>query len=253
MLTVINMIRAILVDDEPDNIKTLQLLLQRYCPEVEVTATYTDPKAALKALPKASYDLLLLDVEMPGMTGFELLKKLATPPPAMIFVTAHSHYAVRAFKFDAIDYLLKPVDIDDLRAALAKYKRTKADLTTDKVKQLLANIDHLSKPAVSRLALPTQDGVEMIALEEVIYLRADRNYTVIKREGRKDLIVARTLGSFEDLLTPPRFMRINKQYLISLDKITRYVRTTSLALMQDGTEIQVSRTRKEEFQNLIQV
>ncbi len=247
------MIRTILVDDEPDNIKTLQLLLQRYCPEVEIAATYTDPKSALKALPKAQYDLLLLDVEMPGMSGFELLKKLTEPPHAVIFVTAHSHYAVKAFKFDAMDYLLKPIDTDDLQAAIAKYKRTKADLNTTRVQQLLANIDNFSRPAVQRIALPTQDGVEMIALAEIIYLRADRNYTVIKRVGKKDLIVARTLGSFEELLAPPQFMRVNKQYLISLDKITRYIRTGSLVLMQDGTEIQVSRTRKEDFQNLIQV
>lgn len=245
------MIRTVLVDDEPDNIKTLQLLLQRYCPEVEVIATYTDPKTAVKALPKTAYDLLLLDVEMPGMTGFELLKKLRQPPQAVIFVTAHSHYAVKAFKFDAIDYLLKPIDVDDLQAAIAKYKRTRAAMTGDTVKQLLANIDNLSRPALNRLALPTQDGVEMIALDEIIYLRADRNYTVIKRTGRKDLIVARTLGSFEELLMPPQFMRVNKQYLIHLGKITRYVRTGSLVLMQDGTEIQVSRTRKDEFQNLI--
>lgn len=247
------MISTILVDDEPDNIKTLQLLLQRYCPEVGVTATYTDPKAALKALTKTPYDLLLLDVEMPGMTGFELLKKLTPAPPAVVFVTAHSHYAVKAFKFDAIDYLLKPVDIDDLKAAIAKYKRTKTEMTSARVQQLLSNIDNLSRPALQRLALPTQDGVEMIALDEVLYLRADRNYTVIRRTGKKDLIVARTLGSFEELLVPPQFMRVNKQYLISLARVTRYQRTGSLVLMQDGTEIQVSRTRKEEFQSLIQV
>ncbi len=247
------MIRTILVDDEPDNIKTLQLLLQRYCPDIEVTEAFTDARAALRALPAMQYDLMLLDVEMPGMTGFELLRKLSPPPPAVIFVTAHSHYAVRAFKFDAIDYLLKPVDIDDLQAAIARYKRTKADIASARVQQLLANIDNVSRASPQRLALPTQDGVEMIALDEVIYLKADRNYTVIKRQGRKDLIVARTLGSFEELLTPPQFMRINKQYLVRLDRITRYVRTSSLVLMQDGTEIQVSRTRKVEFQDLIQL
>jgi two-component system LytT family response regulator len=242
-----NQIKAILVDDEPDNIKTLQLLIGKYCPDVIVEAVYTDPKAALRALPKTAYDLLLLDVEMPGMTGFELLHKLAKHPEGIIFVTAHSTYAVKAFKFNAIDYLLKPVDTDDLKSAIEKYKNSRGTTDRHMIKELLANMEHLSKPVLQKLAVPTQEGVELIATDDIIYLKADRNYTQIKRKDNKDLIVAKTLGDFEEILQAPRFMRVNKQYIINLDKIARYIRTTNNAVMTDNTEIQVSRTRKDEF------
>jgi two-component system LytT family response regulator len=248
-----NPIQVVLIDDEPDNIKTLQLLIGKYCPDVTIQASYTDPKAALKALPKIEYDLMLLDVEMPEMTGFELLKKLTKHPSGLIFVTAHSNYAVKAFRFNAVDYLLKPVDVEELIAAIAKYKGKSNTIDADSVKQLLANIESMSKPTLSKLALPTQDGVELIATDDIIFLKADRNYTQIKRLDKKELIVAKTLGDFEEILTAPRFMRINKQYIINLDKIARYIRTSGNVIMCEGTEIQVSRTRKDEFLSFLNV
>ena len=246
-----NQIKVILIDDEPDNIRTLELLIGKYCPDVIIQAVFTDPKAALKALPKTDYDLLLLDVEMPEMTGFDLLKKLTKHPKGIIFVTAHSTYAVKAFKFNALDYLLKPVDVDDLKSAIAKYKKNTGTVDSDTVKQLLVNMEYLSKPAMQRLALPTQDGVEMIATNDIIFLLADRNYTRIKRSDKKDLIVAKTLGDFEDMLPSPKFMRINKQYMINMDKIERFIRNTGNVIMCENTEILLSRTRKDEFLSIL--
>ncbi|MCW3125912.1 MAG: DNA-binding response regulator [Bacteroidetes bacterium] len=246
-------IKAVIIDDEPDNVKTLQLLIGKYCPDVTVQATFTDPKVAIKALPKTDYDLLFLDVEMPDMTGFELLKKLPKHPTGIIFVTAHSTYAVKAFKFNALDYLLKPVDVEELIMAVTKYKKSGDSIDTQSVKKLMANLEFLSKPTLSKLVLPTQDGVELITTEDIIFLKADRNYTQIKRFDKKDLIVAKTLGDFEEILVPPRFMRINKQYLINLDKVARYIRNTGNVIMCENTEIQISRTRKDEFLSFLKV
>jgi two-component system LytT family response regulator len=246
-----NQIKVILIDDEPDNIRTLELLIGKYCPEVIIQAVFSDSKAALKALPKTDYDLLLLDVEMPDMTGFDLLKKLSKYPKGLIFVTAHSTYAVKAFKFNALDYLLKPVDVDDLKSAIAKYKKNRDKIDTDTIKQLLVNMEYLSKPAMQKLALPTQDGVELIATNDIIFLHADRNYTRIKRKDKKDLIVAKTLGDFEDMLPSPKFMRINKQYMINMDKIERFIRNTGTVVMSENTEILLSRTRKDEFLSIL--
>ena len=246
-----NQIKVILIDDEPDNIKTLELLLAKHCPDVTVQATFTDPKAALKTLPKTNYDLLLLDVEMPDMTGFDLLKKLTKHPKGIIFVTAHSTYAVKAFKFNALDYLLKPIDIDDLKSAIDKYKKNTGTVDSDSIKQLLANMEYLSKPTLQRLALPTQEGVELISINDIIYLHADRNYTSIKRTDKKDLMVAKTLGDFEDMLPSPKFMRINKQYVINMDKIERYIRNTGTVIMSENTQILLSRTRKDEFLSIL--
>jgi two-component system LytT family response regulator len=153
-------IKAVLVDDEPDNITTLGLLIKKYCPEVSVEATFTDPKAALKALPKLHCDMLFLDIEMPEVNGFELLKKLKKFDGCVVFVTAHSTYAVKAFKFSALDYILKPVDVDDLKSTIAKYKKARtAAPGQDMMKQLLSNIDLLSNPKANKLSVSTQEGI----------------------------------------------------------------------------------------------
>lgn len=250
-----NPIKAVIVDDEPDNIKTLQILLKKYCPEVVVDATFTEPKLALKALPKLACDILFLDIEMPEMNGFELLKKLKKFEGSVVFVTAHSNYAVRAFKFSALDYILKPIDVADLRQTVDKYKKSKpASPDSDMMKQLMSNIELLSNPKAGKLSVSTQEGIEIINLNDVDYMKADRSYTTIKRQDRNDLMVSKPLKDFEEMLPTNKFMRIHDSYIVNLDKVVRYLRQDGgYAVMRDGSEILISRGRKEEFIKYLQL
>jgi two-component system LytT family response regulator len=248
-------IKAVLVDDESDNIKTLELLLKKYCPDVVVEATFTEPKAALKALPKTACDILFLDIEMPEINGFELLKRLKKFDSNVVFVTAHSNYAVRAFKFSALDYILKPIDVDDLKATIEKQKKTRTTAPDrDMMKQLLSNIDLLSNPKANKLSLSTQEGIEILTLSDVDYMKAERSYTMIKRQDKTDLMVSKPLKDFEDMLPHSKFMRIHDSYIINLDKVLRYLRQDGgYAVMRDGTEILISRGRKDDFLKYLQL
>jgi len=249
-----NPIKAVLIDDESDNIQTLEILLRKHCPEVTVLATFTDPKVALKALPKLSFDILFLDIEMPEINGFELLRKLKKFSAAVVFVTAHSNYAVKAFKFSALDYILKPIDIADLQQTIAKYKKSHNTAPDgDMLKQLLSNIDLLSNPKANKLSVSTQDGIEIITLSDVDYMKAERAYTLIKRQDKNDLMVSKPLKDFEELLPAAKFMRIHDSYIVNLDKVVRYLRQDGgYAVMRDGSEILISRGRKDEFIKYLQ-
>ena len=246
---VMTKIKAVLIDDESASLKTLQLLLNKYCPQVEVKAAFTDPKKALKDLLKQQPALIFLDIEMPGLNGFELLEKLKEYRGGVIFVTAHSTYALRAFKFSAVDYLLKPVSPEDLKRAVEKYAQTqKGKPDTEMLKQLAQNIELLAQPLPRKLAISTSEGMEIITLNEVDYLKADRNYTLIRRSGKKDIMVSKPLKDFDETLSTGSFIRIHASYLINIDKVVRYVRADGgYAVMNDNTEITVSRSRKDEF------
>ena len=248
-------IKAVLVDDEPDNVKTLELLIQKYCPDVTVEAVFTESKAALKALPKIACDILFLDIEMPDINGFELLNKLKKFDASVVFVTAHSTYAVKAFKFSALDYILKPIDVADLRQTIEKYKKTRTTAPDrDMMKQLMSNIELLSNPKASKLSVSTQDGIEIINLNDVDYMKAERAYTLIKRQDKADLMVSKPLKDFEEMLPPTKFMRIHDSYLINLDRVLRYLRQDGgYAVMRDGSEILISRGRKDDFIKYLQV
>lgn len=243
------LIRAVLIDDEADTLRTLQLLLKKYCEEVDVVATFNDPKAALKELPKLNPELIFLDVQMPGMTGFELLEKIPNLNSGVIFVTAHSAHAIRAIKFSALDFLLKPVEANELKESIEKFKKRKnARPDSAILHQLAKNIEFLANPVTTKIAVSTQEGIEIVQLNDVDYLKADRNYTLIKRNGKKDLLVSKPLKDFTETLTGTQFMRIHSGYLVNLQKVVRYVRADGgYAVMDDGTEITVSRSHKDDF------
>jgi two-component system LytT family response regulator len=191
---------------------------------------------------------------MPEINGFELLKKLTKFEGSVVFVTAHSNYAVKAFKFSALDYILKPIDTADLRQTIDKYKKSRnSSPDADMMKQLLNNIDLMSNPKANKLSVSTQEGIEIINLSDVDYMKAERSYTLIKRQDKSDLMVSKPLKDFEEMLPPSKFMRIHDSYLVNLDKVVRYLRQDGgYAVMRDGSEILISRGRKEEFIKYLQ-
>ena len=242
-------ITAILVDDNPSHTANLQLLLSEHCPQINLIATFSNPATALKQIPVLDPQLLFLDIEMPQMSGFQLLTKLKTYKGGVIFTTAHSGYALRAFKFSAVDYLIKPVEAGELKQAVKKFMASKQNLPTqNQLQQLSGNIDFLAQPVPGKIAVPTSDAIEIILLDEVEYFKADRNYTLIKRTGRKDVFSAKPLKDFEETLAGGPFMRIHMSYLVNLNKIERYVRGEGgYVVMNEGSQISVSRSNRQEF------
>lgn len=244
-----DVINTILVDDEPDTLKTLQLLIKKYCPEINVLGAYNNPEQALPEIEKLNPDLLFLDIQMPGMSGFELLENLTKYSGSVVFVTAHNTHGIKAIKFSALDYLLKPVAVVELQQSVAKYKKQRAGKPDMQVlQQLVKNIEFLSSPAPTKFSVSTQEGIEVIVMAEIDYLKADRNYTLIKRKSKKDLLVSKPLKDFEGILTASTFLRVHSSYLVNMQKVERYVRSDGgYAVMEDGTKITVSRSHKEDF------
>lgn len=242
-------IKALLVDDEADSLETLQLLLARHCPDVQILAALNDPRAAIKKIKALQPALLFLDVQMPGMTGFDLLGKLKDFSGRVIFVTAHSDFALRAIKFSALDYLLKPVDATELKKAVQKFsKAAPASPPPGTYRQAASNIDFMAQPNMGKIALNTQQGVEILKCDEIIYLQADRSYTHITFSHKKPLLIAKPLKDFEEVMPAAQFMRIHASYIINLSKIQRYMRAEGgYVVMEDGKEITVSRSHKDAF------
>lgn len=241
------LIKAILVDDEEDSLKMLEMLLKHYCPEVEIVGSFTNPQKAVAEIQRHPPHLLLLDIQMPGMTGFELLEKLTGFTGKVIFTTAHSNYAVRAFKFNATDYLLKPIDGEELQKAVAKLKAGETSLPeTSLLRELSENIKLFAAQPVQKICLATSEGLEMIALDDIMSLKSANNYVVIQRSNNKELIVAKTLKDFEGILPPDMFMRIHASYIINLTKLTKYLKQDGgVVVLNDGTELLVGRPYKE--------
>ena len=204
-------IPVVVIDDEAAGIKTLQLLLAKHCPQVEVKATFQNPLKALKEIHKYEPRLIFLDIEMPHMNGFEFLQQLKNYTGSVIFVTAHSNYAIRAFKFSALDYLLKPVDTDELKQAVAKFVNNPLPAPQPvQLRTVEKNIGYLSQPVAGKISIPHREGSEIITIKDIEYLQADRNYSKIMRYGEKPFISSRPLKLFEELLiNDTRFVRIH--------------------------------------------
>ena len=242
-------IKIAVIDDSPICIKDIQSLVKKHCPNIEITGSFNNPEKALRELPKLKPDLLLLDVEMPDMNGFQLLEKCTEFSGGVIFITAHGHYALQAFKFSAVDYLVKPVQKDELIKAFAKYdKMHQAKPANNNLQELASNINLMAQGQLGKIAISTFTGIEIIRIDEIIYIKAEGNYACIKRQGQKDLLVAKTLKDFEGTLVHLHFSRVHNAYLINMDKVTRYMRVDGGCVeMEDGTKIDISRSHKENF------
>jgi two-component system, LytTR family, response regulator len=187
-----------------------------------------------------------LDIQLQRESGFDLLLSLKTVDFAVIFTTAYSEYAVKAFKFSAIDYLLKPINIDELRSAIAKIGRKGTNHIEEKLGQLLQNLRTVSDGY--KLALPTADGLVFVKVSDILYCEASSNYTEITLPDNKRFVVSRTLKEYEDILSGQNFFRIHNSYLINLDKIKRYVRGEGgYVIMNNEKALDVSKRRKEAF------
>jgi two-component system LytT family response regulator len=241
--------QAILVDDEPDGIRTLQKMLERHCPDIEVIATCSNAAMAAQKIAQLNIDVVFLDIQMPGKSGLDLLTELDTKDFEVIFVTAHNEYMLQALQYSAADYLLKPVDEDRLIEAVQLVKkRLESGKKDDHTKALLHNLVKAGNPAEMRLCLPTQKGFTILKLEDILYCEAERSYTIFHLSDNKTVIVSKPLIEYDQLLQDTSFFRVHKSFLVNLHHMKEYVRGEGgTAIMSNGAEIEVSRRKKEMF------
>ncbi len=240
------MLKAVIIDDEPDCVKLLALQIKMYCPQVQVMAGCTSSEDGLLKINELMPDIVFLDIEMPVMNGFQLLEKIPVINFSLVFVTAYYQFAVKAFRFNALDYLLKPIDGKDLKAAVDKALQQKPD-----VQQLHAMKQQMGageKYHPDKIALPYQNGVTFVEIKNVLYCEADNNYTRFYTDGGQQYLVCKTLGDIQEVLEERNFLRVHRQYLVNLDHIKKYVRGDgNYLIMDNGTSIPVARNKKEKL------
>jgi len=239
------MIRTIIIDDEQHCIKALLNDLQKNCPAVDVLQSCTSAKEGMMSIKKFNPDLVFLDVEMPWMNGFEMLEVLGEITFSIIFTTAHDEFAAKAFRISAIDYLLKPVDANDLKEAVQKVeKKMEEGSSLQHISNLLRNIQ---KPtSEQRVALPQREGYEFVDVSSIIYCQADGSYTKIILEGKKPMLVSKAIGDIEELLPPDIFQRIHHSTLANISYISQFLRTDGgFVVLKNGEKLSVSKGKKE--------
>jgi two-component system, LytTR family, response regulator len=245
------MIQAIIIDDEHDGREALRIAVERYFPDVNIRRICETPDEGIESIKSIKPDLVFLDVQMPHLSGFDLLKKVSPFDFEVIFVTAHDQYAIKAIRFSALDYLLKPVDIDDLRTALGKVKeRLELKNTSQQYQSVLHNAQNNGK--IDRLAVPTQDGIEFFHTADIVYCEAQGSYTSILLKGKSKALVSRNLKDFENLLSDSGFCRVHHSYLINMNHVRKYVKGEGgYVVMTDDHTVDVSRRKKDEFLKLL--
>jgi two-component system LytT family response regulator len=244
------MIRAIIVDDEQHCIVRLSDMLARYCPkQIELVATCNNTSDALTAIKSLKPDLLFLDVELQEATGMDLLRQFPKIDFEVIFTTAHEKYAIQAFRFSAVDYLLKPIDADELTTAISKLDKMlgQKDLN-NKFEALLQNFHNKQSSQTKKITVPSGNELLFLEISQITRCEADVNYTTIYLKDKQKIMVAKTLKDFDDLLTDHGFFRIHNSHLINLSYIRSYQKGKGgYVILADGTNLEVSTRRKELF------
>jgi two-component system LytT family response regulator len=238
---------AILVDDEINALEMLEWMIGKNCPEIEIVAMCHSPLDGLEKIKSMKPDLVFLDIEMPQLNGFDLLDRLGKHESDVIFTTAYNQFAIKAFKACALDYLLKPIDPEDLKSAVQKAKTKKNKVSTEQLDILLSYMKP-EKPKSKRIALTTTDHLIFIETEKIIYCESDSNYTIVFLSNGEKVIVSKTLKDVEEILDGSDFFRIHASYLINMKHVTKFTRGDGgYVVMSNNQHITVSRKKKDEF------
>jgi two-component system LytT family response regulator len=233
---------AVIVDDEPNGSESLSLLIKEYCPSLEVLAIASNITEAVAAIRKFKPEVIFLDIEMPDGSGFEVIDKTKDLSYRVIFTTAYEQYALKAFKVDALDYLLKPVIVEELIEAVKRLE-SKKDPGPVNWTELLQQVSF--KTRKPKISIPTQEGLLFIDSENILRLEADSNYTHLFLSTGKKHTASKTLKEFESLLDETVFVRVHSAHLINISKIERYIKGDGgYVILNDGSNIPVSRSQK---------
>ena len=242
------MIRTVLIDDEVDSNRVLRRLLETYCPQVAIIGQADGVENGLLLIQNTKPDLVFLDIEMIRGNAFDLLNQLHPIDFQIIFVTAFDNYSIRAFKYSAVDYLLKPVDIDELCAAVERVsEKASGSGLFDKIKVMLHNVEALQL-SQQKMAIPTITGLIFVAIRDIMRLEAKGSYTTVYLNNGDQIMATRNIKEYEDLLPPNIFCRIHNSHIINLHKIQKYNKGRGgFVIMEDGSSIEVASRRREEF------
>lgn len=240
------MIKAILIDDEIHCLETLSILLKEYCPQVTIMESCRSARKGLEAIDIYKPDLVFLDIEMPTMNGFEMLEQFHDIPFAVVFTTSYDQYAIKAIRFSALDYLLKPVDPKELIIAVQKIQGQRTLPSAEQFEMLLRQV-YQKGTGLQKIAIPTAEGFELVPAEQIIHCEADDNYTHLFLKNKSKITACRTLKEMEEQLQEfPFFIRIHHSYLANLNEVIKYVRGEGgYLVLSDGSTLNVSRSRKD--------
>ena len=245
----LRIMKAIIIDDEQKGREILQKLINDYCTDVEAVAIASNVKEAYELIIHHKPDLVFLDIEMPGGNGFSLLDKFQEIDFKVIITTAFDEYAITAIKHRAFDYLLKPIDIDELRVAVDSVKKTIGNEVEVNHQDSLS----LKKLSLnSRLSLPVKDGIFYLTVSEIMRIESDGGYSTFHTCDGKKYVVSRNLKGYEDILPEREFFRVHKSHLINIKKVKKYIRTDGNFIeMEDGSIVEIARRKKDEFLQLM--
>jgi len=240
------MLKVLLVDDEERATDALRLMIEKTIPEIKQVFVCNDPRKAAEMIHVCHPGLVFLDIQMPHLNGFQLLENLPNKNFKIIFTTAYNEYAIQAIRFSAFDYLLKPIDSEELQFSVHRFLLGQEDYKQqfDLLKNIMHNIQAPS-PGEFRLALPTKEGVHFLMPHEIIRCEAVGNYTKFFVEKGKTHIISRTLGEYDTLLSPHNFIRTHKSHLVN-KKFISFIDHDGFAILKDNSKVEVSRRRKEE-------
>lgn len=242
------MLKTVLIDDELNAMETLEWELVNLKENVQVVGKFTDPWKAIKYIEENEIDCVFLDIEMPVMDGFQFLEKLHKRDFSVIITTAFVKYALSAIKERAIDYLLKPIDIDDLRITIAKIKKIKEEkVYRDKLEDALQILNSSSMTNERKIGISVDGKIIFLLPSEIIYCESDGNYCSVFLTNNKKLFVTKKLKDIEMLLPPHLFYRIHHSYVINLEKVREYLKTDGYVVLDENKRIPVSRQKKSLF------
>ena len=233
--------KVMIIDDEPDSVSLLKLQLQKHCPTVQQIWGFTNPLKAIEEVALLRPDLVFLDIEMPLLNGFEFLQRLMPVDFSIVFITAYNQYALRAFKFNALDYLVKPVDTAELVATIARAEKK----ATPSLPPLAELQRQLQGEQIKKIAIPCQSGIQFITLADIVYVEASDNYSRLILSDGRSLIVSKTLKDVQEVLEESHCLRVDRQYIVNLNHVAYF--KDGVLTLSDKTEVAVARNQKDKL------
>lgn len=245
------MIRCVIIDDENNSLEMMEWLLATYCHQVSVMAMCNSGTLGIEAIRRHQPEVVFLDIEMPHMNGFDMLEQFDKLNFDVVFCTAYDQFAIKAFKYSALNYLLKPVDPEDLQETIRRIENKQTTPSREQIDLLLQQLRQVNKPAASRIALTTNDGMIFVPTGDILYCEAESNYTRVALNNGKKMIVAKVLKEIDETLSGGDFFRIHNSFLININHIKKYVRGDGgYVVMDDDMTISISRSRRQAFMEM---